>query len=194
MWQNFSFVLIIAQVISGVKISGPCPTVAPSTHYPFNLQVNSHYYVVYIAPFTDTESNVFQKIPNDYLIMFNGCDKIITTFMGNSFYLGPSGVSANSTKIPNSDEIQLPSKLVPQYTTYDYFSELTCAKPVNESVTVWLADKDFIILWSCHEMQVDQKLFHDAALVYGIEEKSYPLNITLFEKMVRKFKYLAKLY
>lgn len=43
-------------------------------------------------------------------------------------------------------------------------------------------------------MQVDQKLFHDAALVYGIEEKSYPLNITLFEKMVRKFKYLAKLY
>lgn len=187
-WIILSILVTILQFINGIILPGHCPKVQPSTN--FSSSWEFAFIVVYIAPFTKTESNLYQKIPNDYLLMPKGCDRIVISMMDNYFHLGPNGINkiwnvlANIIKIPNSDKIRLFSQI------YNESNEILCVKPLNESVTVWFADEDYIILWSCHEVQIDNKTFHDAALIYGIDSYNGENN-TIFNDMVGKFRTLA---
>lgn len=180
-----------------MKFHGPCPKVRPSSKFlnytEDSNNTSSRYYVVHIVPFEDKESNLFQKIPNDYLLSYKDCDRIEITIDEIQFSLYPTvamdiiwTVQAKVMQTQSSDEIPVLSHI------YGDNSEFKCHKPLNESVIMWFVDKDYLILWSCHEFQIDRKIFHDAALIYGVNDT--PRDNTMFQEMVVNFRSKAKKY
>lgn len=202
LWFKFFAIIIIWQVINSLKLPGPCPKVSSSNLYDFFSSVNYGtltFSVVYIAPFAVKDSYLFPPISPDYLLAHTNCDEIaliIAIYFDNCIYLRPDGfrpdpltVKATRIQTNKSDEIQLSSYLVSND------SEVTCQKRLNESVTVWL-DREYIVVWSCQDVQVDEEEFHDAALIYGFNDGSLsdPYNNTMFAEIVRNFQYLTTKY
>lgn len=201
LWLNFCFI-VIPQVINGIKFPGPCPEVPP-TQYSDNI-LNIDYCVVYIAPFAEKESNLFQQIPNDYLLIPSHCntEKVIIKYWKDRLLYGSfskpktRAVSAKTTQDQTEEEILYSTNIVDIIYSYDEEAEYIraiCNKSLTESVRVWFTGLWDIIIWSCHEVQVDNKIFHDSALIYGRTIGEDPQNTTMFEEMVGNFKNQAKI-
>lgn len=198
LWFYCSSVFIISVAINGIKLPGPCPTVQPSTDLTNNTGADN-YYVVYIVPFEEKESNVFQEVPNDYLLVLKDCDRLAIFLSNTQFRLYPRNLKLNPitvhgivTQTPNSNEI-----LIVTQVNYDNRSSVPCPNPLNETVTVWAHANDFVIVWSCHEVWVGKEKMHDAALIYGLHDSilpDYPSDNATFDQIVTNFRARAKTY
>lgn len=91
------------------------------------------------------------------------------------------------------DEMQFSTHVSDFFESREY--PVKCFKPLNESVRVWFQSDDHIIVWSCREENVQDILItYDAALIYGVPEREFPTNNSMFEKLVLKFKSLESDY
>lgn len=198
LWLNVSIILI-AQVINGIILPGPCPKPL-STQYPSH-PVHVTYQVVFIAPFSSRASNLFRNISTDVLLLpslaYSDSDKIFLFFSKHRINYGvynlydnnkPEAVSVNAkpTKNLTTGETEFLTNIE------DWKNKALCYKPLYEPARVWHEVKNYILIWSCSEVQMDKKVTHDAALIYGIEISDFPQNHKMYQQMIGKFRSQAK--
>lgn len=165
--------------------------------------------MVYIAPFANQQSNLFQRIPTADLLFPNHCNskKMYIRFStsaisyGTFFETETRAVSAYTIENQTANDLWLSTYIeeftqsVDEETRSD--KETTrdlCIEQLTESARVWYLTYEYIIIWSCTELQVKNTIHHDAALIYGIHIYDYPTNETMFDQMIVNFRFRAKSY
>lgn len=154
MISKFGFVAIslILQLVttSGVKLSGPCPTMPPTSRY----KRATVYYLLAIVPFSaDHPSNIFKE--NAVSLAFSGAfnaeppEGLKVYFIG----FGIIGTFEN-----NKNESFFLRTIVMD----GYEMETLCSVPIFEEVRIW-HEGPFSFLWSCVNSQ--SQMEHDEALL-----------------------------
>lgn len=160
-----------------------------------------------MAHFADKESNLFRGMAVEkiqqlqqppcmpIMISVNFSDKFIKYSQAGVYhsasYLNKRGVMATYTQNETTNDIQFLTSLGQGLLLQN---KVDCYKPLNESARVWFKEYDFIMIWSCSEMQEDKQTFHDAALIYGVHISQNPTNTSMYMDIVRSFQSRAITY
>lgn len=184
-WFQLSLILI-PQVINGLKFPGPCPVVLPSDPFP---SWGYSFDVVYIAPFSFQESHLFNNHIDDIQerVFCYGYILIIAEDHVEVIYGSPGRVQTTHLQNKKTTDIELSSLVTIDVHGKEVFQ---CHNPIYESVRIFYQFGEYVFVWSCREMRLNKTLFHDAALIYGVRE--YPTSNSEFKEMVLKFKSQAR--